>query len=506
MPALELSLPTMTQESNVADSDLSLLQRYFVQKDQAAMERLFVRHAGTAYRIALREVGNAADAEEAVQTAFLNVLTKGDRNVTHVRGWIMGIVVNACRDRIKGDARRRERQESGAPDRSLDQPASAEQAELLSASLRMVKALPEHYRLPVSLHFLEGLSFREIASALTLPEDTVRKQANRGIEQIRQSLAAAGFTAGIAALPELLATPATSPVPATLTASFKTMIASVAAATSAAASGAAAAKGGAVATGSSNVVAYIAYPVLILAAAAAAIHFSPASKPIASNVTRTGSAVPAASTPVPFATPVVSFDEKLQRHITCSYNDTRVSKVLASLSDRLGVHIKLSPDAEAQAADKVLTFDMGEVSGREALDGFAAEAKLKVQIRNEEVVLEPLHAAADPAPIDLAPGIGNLLQIVDIKLESLDAPAAAKKLSTTYNVNIYFSDAALVALKDQKIDLDLKQLNGIEVLGRLCEKTKLELRVLDGAVVLSLPGEPQLPEPKAKPVGKHEDF
>jgi len=158
MPAVELSLPAMTVDSNPggdADSDQSLLRRYFLQRDQAAMERLFVRHAGIAFRIALRELGNAADAEEAVQSAFVKVLLKGDQNVSNVRGWIMGIVVNDCRDRIKGEVTRRERQKAAAPELVVEQASSAEQAELVTASLQMVKGLPEHYRLPVSLHFLD---------------------------------------------------------------------------------------------------------------------------------------------------------------------------------------------------------------------------------------------------------------------------------------------------------------------------------------------------------------
>jgi len=79
MPATVLFLSAMPTDSNftdVADSDQDLLRRYFAGRDGAAMERLFNRHAGTAFRIALREMRNSADAEEVVQTAFLNVLTK----------------------------------------------------------------------------------------------------------------------------------------------------------------------------------------------------------------------------------------------------------------------------------------------------------------------------------------------------------------------------------------------------------------------------------------------
>jgi RNA polymerase sigma factor (sigma-70 family) len=235
--------PTVIESpaTDVTDSDQSLLQRYFVDGDRDAMERLFNRHAGMAYRIALREVRNAADAEEVVQTAFFNILTKGDHQGANVRGWIMRIVVNACRNRATENTRRRER-EGRASTGHAEEPADTEKAELVSAALRQINGLPERYRLPVSLHFLEGLSFKEISYALSLPEDTVSKQARRGIEQLRQSLAAAGFASVV--VPELLSAAPLVNAPAALTASFKTVIASAALKGSVVPFGAAAAKGG----------------------------------------------------------------------------------------------------------------------------------------------------------------------------------------------------------------------------------------------------------------------
>src|ERR1700745_2914467 len=94
-----LILSAMANDSRGSDSsesDRELLRRFFSGGEREAMEQLFLRHADMAYRVALRELQNSADAEEAVQTAFVNILTltqvgRGSHAVDNVRGWIMGI-------------------------------------------------------------------------------------------------------------------------------------------------------------------------------------------------------------------------------------------------------------------------------------------------------------------------------------------------------------------------------------------------------------------------------
>jgi RNA polymerase sigma factor (sigma-70 family) len=201
------------------------MERFFKQGDRAAMATLFDRHKDAAYRIALGETRNSADAEDVVQTAFLTVMSKGVHVKSNLRGWIMSVVVSTCRDRMKAEFRRRARQDTCEPQAEV-MAADAEQAELLAASLRSVQNLPAIYRRPVMLHFLEGFAVEEVACALSLPETTVRSQVRRGLEQVRESLAAAGFTASAAALPAVLALSALPAAPAALTASLKTLAAS----------------------------------------------------------------------------------------------------------------------------------------------------------------------------------------------------------------------------------------------------------------------------------------
>src|SRR5262249_32914886 len=110
---LTMNSPTPAPRAE-ADRDELLIKRFFSNRDPQAIEELFHRHANSAYRLALADLENAADAEEAVQAAFLHILTGGPKEIRSVRGWIMRIVADKCRDKIKEEARRRARQEAAA--------------------------------------------------------------------------------------------------------------------------------------------------------------------------------------------------------------------------------------------------------------------------------------------------------------------------------------------------------------------------------------------------------
>ena len=83
--------------------DAALLRAYSERGDRQAMNALFARHADSAYRVALRCSRNAADAEDAVQTAFIEVLRHAAqyRGESAVRAWIFGFVVNATRHKAR---------------------------------------------------------------------------------------------------------------------------------------------------------------------------------------------------------------------------------------------------------------------------------------------------------------------------------------------------------------------------------------------------------------------
>ncbi|MBI3829560.1 MAG: sigma-70 family RNA polymerase sigma factor [Planctomycetes bacterium] len=274
--AAELLQGPSTPEVLAEPDDVRLLRAYVERGDREALGAVFSRHMDAAYRLAVQCSRNASDAEDAVQTAFLNVHRRAAqfRAESSVRAWIMGFVIHACKDRAKAE-RSREGHEGRAAKLAAVKPTKDEaESELPRAALSAVQTLPRLYRLPVWLHYLEGLSFKEAGRVLDLPENTVRSQANRGLEQVRQALAAGGFAAAATGLPAILASAALPTAPAKVAASVHTVLSggcakALGGTAAAATKGAAASKGSAAGWLKMAMV-----PLLLLAGTAAAVFYS----------------------------------------------------------------------------------------------------------------------------------------------------------------------------------------------------------------------------------------
>lgn len=198
--------------------DAALLRAFSERGDRQAMNVLLARHADAAFRVALRACRNAADAEDAVQTAFIEVLRHSAkyRGESAVRAWIFGFVINSCRHKAREEGRRAAREERASVSGEIAQDDRA----VRDAVREAVQDLPEHYRMPVWLHYCEGLTSPEVADALSLSENTVRSQLSRGVEELRTCLATYGLSLTSVALVGALATSAIESAPATLTASL----------------------------------------------------------------------------------------------------------------------------------------------------------------------------------------------------------------------------------------------------------------------------------------------
>ena len=208
-------------------ADAELLRQYAATGAPELMGEVFTRHADSAYRIARCILRHSSDAEDAVQTAFLNVLRsraelRNPEKEESVKAWLLKSVVNACRMRVREETARRRREAAVAGDRpAAADPNSA--SELGDRAVEAARGLAELYRLPVWMHYLEGLPFKDVAAALALPEATVRSQASRGIEQLRQALARPGGAMQHLTSASLIAVLASAPLdsaPVSLTAAL----------------------------------------------------------------------------------------------------------------------------------------------------------------------------------------------------------------------------------------------------------------------------------------------
>jgi RNA polymerase sigma-70 factor (ECF subfamily) len=151
-----------------------------------------------AFRTACLVLRSRADAEDAVQDAFLRVwrfrdaIPPGEGR----RAWLYRVVVNACLSRLRGDRVWRERADEEALDR-LPSPADpqheAEDAALGRCMADALDRLPEHLRVPVVLRYFSGLAEREIAIAIQRRPGTVKSRLSEARRRLADDPALVGW-------------------------------------------------------------------------------------------------------------------------------------------------------------------------------------------------------------------------------------------------------------------------------------------------------------------------
>ncbi|HET8745340.1 MAG TPA: RNA polymerase sigma factor [Ramlibacter sp.] len=172
--------------------------------DTAAFELLMRRYNQRLYRLARSMLRDAADAEEAVQDAYLAAYQSlgAFRGEASLATWLSRVVVNQCLARLRRQARRDnivpmvamggpdEQEVPGMPADDKDTPDRAlVRAELRAVLERKLDELPEAFRTVFVLRSVEELTVEETARTLNLPEATVRSRHFRARSMLRESLA-----------------------------------------------------------------------------------------------------------------------------------------------------------------------------------------------------------------------------------------------------------------------------------------------------------------------------
>jgi RNA polymerase sigma-70 factor (ECF subfamily) len=147
------------------------------------LERWLAEGYERAYRTACLVLRNPADAEEAVQEAFLRAwrFRNAVRDEERGQAWLYRVLVNTCCSKLRSEAARRSRAAGpealdGVPDRGASPEAAAGHAETAAALARAVAALPDHLRIPLVLRYYSGLSEQEVADAIRRRPGTVKSR------------------------------------------------------------------------------------------------------------------------------------------------------------------------------------------------------------------------------------------------------------------------------------------------------------------------------------------
>jgi len=148
-------------------------------------------HGRFLYNVAYRLTGNDDDAYDLVQEALLRV-RKGLETFQpgSMEAWLSRIVTNLFLDEVRRRRRRPVEALPDDPERLLPATPGADEAtdslpDDVHAALRR---LPEDFRTAVVLCDVVGLSYEEIADALSVPVGTVRSRIHRGRRLLRAAL------------------------------------------------------------------------------------------------------------------------------------------------------------------------------------------------------------------------------------------------------------------------------------------------------------------------------
>lgn len=158
-----------------------------------AQFELYRLYSKAMYNTALRMVQNPHDAEDLLQSIFIEVFSKLDtfRYESSIGAWIKRITVNKCINFLK--SRRlafseltpyNDRAEEHAPD-----PEPLYSVERIN---RAISDLPDGYRVVFSLYAVEGYDHEEIAQVLGITEATSKSQYSRAKAKLRDVLTEGG--------------------------------------------------------------------------------------------------------------------------------------------------------------------------------------------------------------------------------------------------------------------------------------------------------------------------
>ena len=154
-------------------------------------------HQTLAFRTAFLLTGSAADAEDAVQDAFVKAYDALGRfrSGAPFRPWLLAIVANEARNRRRSAGRRAQLALRAAEDAVSGDAAPSPETALLSSERRdellaAINRLAEKDRLAIACRYFLDLSEQETANALGWRRGTVKSRLSRALERLRIELEA----------------------------------------------------------------------------------------------------------------------------------------------------------------------------------------------------------------------------------------------------------------------------------------------------------------------------
>jgi RNA polymerase sigma factor (sigma-70 family) len=196
------------------ESDRQLVERALAQRDAAVLQAIVHRHGAMVYRVCWRVLQHTQDTEDAFQATFLVLAQKLRtlRKHASLASWLHG-VAHRVSVRAKQQANARRLRESRRWLSDTMSPDDVTWKELRSTLDAALSQLPDKWRLPLVLCYLEGRTQEEAAKQLAWSKSTLRSRLEEARDALARRLSKCGITLPAALSAVLLSDCVTSAAP-----------------------------------------------------------------------------------------------------------------------------------------------------------------------------------------------------------------------------------------------------------------------------------------------------
>jgi polysaccharide biosynthesis/export protein len=182
-------------------TDGQLLERFMTCTGEAAelaFAALVEQHGPMVLRVCRSVLWEPHDAQDAFEATFLILARKASsiRNRDSLASWLYGVAYRIAASARAADARR-QRHERRAAEGAVTSVDVEDRADLAMLLHKELARLPEKYRAPIVLCYLENLTHEQAAQKLHWPVGTVRSRMARGRERLRGRLMRRGLALSV---------------------------------------------------------------------------------------------------------------------------------------------------------------------------------------------------------------------------------------------------------------------------------------------------------------------
>ncbi|WP_422924417.1 RNA polymerase sigma factor [Singulisphaera sp. PoT] len=177
-----------------------LLDRFVARRDEAAFEALVARHGPMVMGVCRQFLRDPNDVEDAFQATFLVLVRKAGtlRDTNLLGNWLYGVAYKVAVRARAAAARRHAKETSGVEDLALDREMTSQERQPWLHE--EIQRLPDKYRVPLVLCYLEGLTHEEAADHLQWPVGTVKGRLSRARDLLRSRLTRKGLALPVGVL------------------------------------------------------------------------------------------------------------------------------------------------------------------------------------------------------------------------------------------------------------------------------------------------------------------